>query len=108
MDMPDNCLDCPFKDFDDVCVVIGEKESAKYETFSEMKENCPLVEVDNMKCTGLVRRIDDLGRICIPKEIRRTLFGNEDLCGEPFEFFTNPKNGELIIKKYYEKGECDD
>lgn len=46
MDMPDKCLDCPFKDFDDVCVVMGEKESMKYETFQEMKDNCPLVEVD--------------------------------------------------------------
>ena len=46
MDMPDNCLDCPFKDFGDVCVVMGE-ESMKYGTFSDMKENCPLMEVEN-------------------------------------------------------------
>lgn len=60
-----------------------------------------------MKCTGIVRRIDEFGRIQIPKEIRRTLFGKEDLCGDPFEFFTNPQNGELIIKQYVE-GKDDD
>ena len=49
-----------------------------------------------MKATGIVRRIDELGRIVIPKEIRRTLRIKE---GDPLEIFTN-RDGELILKKY--------
>lgn len=49
-----------------------------------------------MKATGIVRRIDDLGRIVIPKEIRRTLRLRE---GTPLEIFTD-KEGEVILKKY--------
>jgi AbrB family transcriptional regulator (stage V sporulation protein T) len=49
-----------------------------------------------MKATGIVRRIDDLGRIVIPKEIRRTLRLRE---GTPLEIFTD-RNGEVIFKKY--------
>lgn len=54
-----------------------------------------------MKATGIVRRIDDLGRIVIPKEIRRTLRIRE---GDPLEIFTD-KNGEIILKKYSPVGE---
>lgn len=49
-----------------------------------------------MKATGIVRRIDDLGRIVIPKEIRRTLRIKE---GDPLELFTT-KDGEVVFKKY--------
>ncbi len=49
-----------------------------------------------MKATGIVRRIDDLGRVVIPKEIRRTLRIRE---GDPLEIFTG-KDGEVIFKKY--------
>lgn len=49
-----------------------------------------------MKATGVVRRIDDLGRVVIPKEIRRTLRIRE---GEPLEIFTD-QDGEVILKKY--------
>ena len=49
-----------------------------------------------MKATGIVRRIDDLGRIVIPKEIRRTLRIRE---GDPLEIYTE-KDGEVIFKKY--------
>lgn len=49
-----------------------------------------------MKATGIVRRIDDLGRVVIPKEIRRTLRIRE---GDPLEIFTN-NEGEVIFKKY--------
>lgn len=49
-----------------------------------------------MKATGVVRRIDDLGRVVIPKEIRRTLRIKE---GEPLEIFTD-QDGEVILKKY--------
>ena len=54
-----------------------------------------------MKATGVVRRIDDLGRIVIPKEIRRTLHIKE---GDPLEIFTD-KEGEVILKKYSPIGE---
>ena len=54
-----------------------------------------------MKATGIVRRIDDLGRVVIPKEIRRTLRIRE---GDPLEIFTDT-NGEVIFKKYSPIGE---
>ncbi len=54
-----------------------------------------------MKATGIVRRIDDLGRVVIPKEIRRTLRIRE---GDPLEIFTE-KDGEVIFKKYSPMGE---
>ena len=49
-----------------------------------------------MKATGIVRKIDDLGRVVIPKEIRRTMKIHE---GDPLEIYTD-KNGEVIFKKY--------
>ena len=54
-----------------------------------------------MKATGIVRRIDDLGRVVIPKEIRRTLRIRE---GDPLEIFTDSE-GEVIFKKYSPIGE---
>lgn len=54
-----------------------------------------------MKATGIVRRIDDLGRIVIPKEIRRTLRIKE---GDPLEIYTD-REGEVIFKKYSPIGE---
>ena len=54
-----------------------------------------------MKATGIVRRIDDLGRVVVPKEIRRTLGIRE---GTPLEIFTG-KDGEVILKKYSPLGE---
>ncbi len=54
-----------------------------------------------MKATGVVRRIDDLGRIVIPKEIRKVLRIKE---GDPLEIFTD-KEGEVILKKYSPIGE---
>lgn len=54
-----------------------------------------------MKATGIVRRIDDLGRVVIPKEIRRTLRIRE---GAPLEIYTDG-NGEVIFKKYSPMGE---
>ncbi|MCR5143214.1 MAG: AbrB/MazE/SpoVT family DNA-binding domain-containing protein [Ruminococcus sp.] len=50
----------------------------------------------NMKATGIVRRIDDLGRVVIPKEIRRTMRIRE---GDPLEIYTGP-DGEVVFKKY--------
>ena len=49
-----------------------------------------------MKATGIVRRIDDLGRIVVPKEIRKVLRIRE---GDPLEIFTG-KEGEIVLKKY--------
>lgn len=54
-----------------------------------------------MKATGIVRRVDDLGRIVIPKEIRRTLRIRE---GDPLEIYTD-SDGEVIFKKYSPIGE---
>ncbi len=54
-----------------------------------------------MKATGIVRRIDDLGRIVIPKEIRRTMHINE---GDPLEIYTTSE-GKIILKKYSPIGE---
>ncbi len=57
-----------------------------------------------MKATGIVRRIDDLGRVVIPKEIRRTMRIRE---GDPLEIYTE-KDGEVIFKKYSPVGELSD
>ena len=54
-----------------------------------------------MKATGIVRRIDDLGRVVIPKEIRRTMRIRE---GDPLEIYTD-RDGEVIFKKYSPIGE---
>ncbi len=54
-----------------------------------------------MKATGIVRRIDDLGRVVIPKEIRRTMRIRE---GDPLEIYTD-RDGEVIFKKYSPMGE---
>ena len=54
-----------------------------------------------MKATGIVRRIDDLGRVVIPKEIRRTLRIRE---GDPLEIYTE-RDGEVIFKKYSPMGD---
>ena len=57
-----------------------------------------------MRATGVVRRIDDLGRIVIPKEIRRTMRMRE---GDPLEIFTGPE-GEIMLKKYSMIGQLAD
>jgi AbrB family transcriptional regulator (stage V sporulation protein T) len=57
--------------------------------------------MEDMKATGIVRRIDDLGRVVIPKEIRRTMRIRE---GDPLEIFTDA-DGEVIFKKYSPVGE---
>ena len=57
-----------------------------------------------MKATGIVRRIDDLGRVVIPKEIRRTMRIRE---GDPLEIFTD-KDGGVILKKYSVMGDIEE
>ena len=54
-----------------------------------------------MKATGIVRRIDDLGRVVVPKEIRKTMRIRE---GDPLEIYTN-NDGEILLKKYSPVGE---
>lgn len=56
------------------------------------------------RATGIVRRIDDLGRIVIPKEVRKTLKIRE---GDPLEIFTS-ENGEIVLKKYSPIGELNE
>lgn len=50
-----------------------------------------------MRATGIVRRIDDLGRVVIPKEIRRTLSIRE---GDPLEIFIDPNERAVCFKPY--------
>ena len=70
--------------------------------YSKIKVNGrKLKEELTLKATGIVRRIDDLGRVVIPKEIRRTLRIRE---GDPLEIFTD-REGEIILKKYSPIGE---
>ena len=59
------------------------------------------MEEKDLKATGIVRRIDDLGRIVIPKEIRKTQRIRE---GNPVEIFTN-REGDIMLKKYSPIGE---
>lgn len=56
-----------------------------------------------MKATGIIRRVDDLGRIVIPKEIRRKV-GIEE--GTPMEMFASAEG--VILKKYYHANELAD
>ena len=53
-----------------------------------------------MRADGIVRRFDDLGRINIPKELRRRLFGTKCTDGEPMEIFMDKDN--IILRKYEE------
>lgn len=56
-----------------------------------------------MNATGIIRRVDDLGRIVLPKEARRKVGISE---GTPMEIFTS--NGGIVLKKYYPENELDD
>ena len=57
-----------------------------------------------MKATGIIRRLDDLGRIVIPKEIRRSLALRE---GDPMELYINSKDRSIVFKKYQVSEEYD-
>ena len=54
--------------------------------------------------TGIIRRVDDLGRIVIPKEIRKQVFGKTDVTGEPMEIFIDGEN--IVLQKYEEVQTC--
>jgi transcriptional pleiotropic regulator of transition state genes len=56
-----------------------------------------------MKNTGIVRRVDDLGRIVLPKELRRTMDIKE---GDPMEIFVDGES--IVLKKYVPAGPCDE
>ena len=56
-----------------------------------------------MKPTGIVRRIDEFGKIVIPKEIRRAMRIKE---GDPFEMFIDTENGGLVLVAYHSEA-CD-
>lgn len=57
-----------------------------------------------MKIMGTIRRFDDLGRIVIPKEIRRLVFGKADAIGEPMEIFIDGEN--IVLRRYEEIKYC--
>lgn len=57
-----------------------------------------------MKIMGTIRRVDDLGRIVIPKEIRRLVFGKTDVAGEPMEIFIDGEN--IALRRYEEVQTC--
>lgn len=60
-----------------------------------------------MRATGIIRRIDDLGRIIIPKEVRRIAFGTSDTEGKPMEIYYE-KDGTIILKPYKVMGDWED
>lgn len=57
-----------------------------------------------MKIIGIIRRVDDLGRIVIPKEIRKQVFGKTDATGEPMEIFIDGEN--IVLRRYEEVQTC--
>lgn len=57
-----------------------------------------------MKVTGIIRRFDDLGRIVIPREVRKIVFSNTDVTGVPMEIFVD---GEDIILRKCKVSEAD-
>ena len=79
---------------------IRKMSHTKHEKTSSKKKH-QYKGVNCMKATGIVRRIDDLGRVVVPKEIRKTLHIRE---GDPLEIFTD-REGEIILKKYSPIGE---
>lgn len=50
-----------------------------------------------MVATGIIRRVDDLGRIVIPKELREKVFGRRDATGEPVEFFYKKEDDKIVL-----------
>ncbi len=57
-----------------------------------------------MKITGIIRRVDDLGRIVIPREIRRQVFEKTDASGESMEIFIDGEN--IVLRRYEEIQTC--
>jgi AbrB family transcriptional regulator, stage V sporulation protein T len=82
----------------------GEVFNKRKQKSSPAKNHQMKVRQRRMKATGIVRRIDDLGRVVIPKEIRRTLRIRE---GDPLEIFVD-RDGEVILKKYSPISELSD
>jgi len=84
-------------------IIVDEYQDTSITKFNMINEIIKIKTLRRkiMKATGVVRRIDDLGRVVIPKEIRKTLRIKE---GDPLEIFTD-KEGEVILKKYSPIGE---
>jgi AbrB family transcriptional regulator (stage V sporulation protein T) len=82
----------------------GKRFNKNQGNHSLPKNHLMKVRQHKMKATGIVRRIDDLGRVVIPKEIRRTLRIRE---GDPLEIFVD-RDGEVILKKYSPISELSD
>ena len=59
-----------------------------------------------MKITGIIRRFDDLGRIVIPREVRKNVFGRIDVQDIPMEVFYN-EDGSIVLRPYKERGETE-
>lgn len=75
---------------------VGDDFNKRKDCHYQVERSSDESEATWMKATGIVRRIDDLGRVVIPKEIRRTLRIRE---GDPLEIFVD-RDGEVILKKY--------
>lgn len=58
--------------------------------------------IENMRATGIVRRLDDLGRIIIPRDVREKAYGTTETTGKPLEIYYK---GDIIILKPYDVGE---
>jgi AbrB family transcriptional regulator, stage V sporulation protein T len=82
----------------------AERQGAFGFSVCQVEKSSDESEATWMKATGIVRRIDDLGRVVIPKEIRRTLRIRE---GDPLEIFVD-RDGEVILKKYSPISELSD
>ena len=84
-----------------LCAAINDCDNAKMTQTSETLRAL-LSDLEKLKKTGLVRRFDDLGRINIPREIRRGIFGSrENSEGQPMEIFLS---GDCIVLKRYDAG----
>lgn len=109
-DIPNYCTECLFVNTvdncmiqDDNCMIQDDDNYLDTTTWDEMYAGCPLravedyvKEVKMVRSTGMVRRIDDLGRVVIPKDIQHKIGINE---GDPFEIFVE---GEAVIFKKYD------
>ena len=91
-------------DFKKLCIVIHSFFCIFFLSLVKIRLKLLTGGIIKMRATGIVRRIDDLGRVVIPKEIRKTLRIRE---GDPLEIFT-AKDGEVILKKYSPIGELNE
>jgi hypothetical protein len=74
-----------------MCIALPEDKNVRL-----YKMELPMVEIQHTRCTGIVRRIDDLGRIVIPREIRRSCKLGENA---PMEIYTT-MTGDVVLRKF--------